>query len=390
MITGKDYFPSKLAKGDRFCNRLKEKEMLRRNIELARHTVLVAPRRYGKSSLVHQVLSQVELPYADIDLFLAHNDQAIVRRILDGLAGLFSQIMPLSQKAMVALQKYFSHIQVGLMASGFSLQAIHTSGGGLDVVEQIYEALKGLAELAKQENKKIVIFIDEFQDIENAESSRSIQGAIRNVAQNTDHLVFIFSGSARHLLLQLFDERSQPLYLLCDKMNLDRMTSQHYEPYVQEAVISKWGRKLEPEAFKKMMLLTELHPFYVNMLGNELLQSEIFPGDTEVLASWVRCVSNEKRRVVSQLDALTLNQLKVLKTLSFNPIMEPYAHDFLVSVGLSVSSVKASLKALLEKDLVFQVTFEDELVSSFKRHQYRVLDPLLSFSLRYWESGAVF
>src|ERR1700676_2122256 len=93
-----DYFPSKLAKAPRFCNRIKERGLLSNNIKLGRHTVLVSPRRYGKSSLVHQVVVDLQLPCAAIDLFLAHDGKAITKRILDGISSAISHIMPLSQK----------------------------------------------------------------------------------------------------------------------------------------------------------------------------------------------------------------------------------------------------------------------------------------------------
>src|SRR4051812_17429927 len=109
-----DYFPSKLAKAPRFCNRTQERDLLRSNINLGRHTVLVSPRRYGKSSLVHQVVLDMQIPCAAIDLFLAHDGKAITKRILDGISNVISQILPLSQKALITAQSFFSHFKVAM------------------------------------------------------------------------------------------------------------------------------------------------------------------------------------------------------------------------------------------------------------------------------------
>lgn len=95
-----DYFPTKLAHGEQFSSRVKEKEFIKNNIQRCRHTVIVAPRRYGKSSLVNQVVSEIEIAFASIDLFLAHDDAAITRRILSGISLVVSQILPLDQKIL--------------------------------------------------------------------------------------------------------------------------------------------------------------------------------------------------------------------------------------------------------------------------------------------------
>ncbi len=380
-MQAQDYFPLKLAKGNRFCNRIEERALLKHNIQLARPTVLVSPRRYGKSSLVHRVVEEMMLPCAYIDLFLAHNDKAITRRILDGIGKLLSHMMTPTQKTAALLQKLFTHIKIGLHVSGFELQVGHDSPS-VGAVEQIYDTLRALSYLAKTENKKAIIFIDEFQDIQNAESASSIQGAIRNIAQDTDALEFIFSGSNRGLLLQIFDDRAKPLYMLCDKINLERMSSDSYKPYIQEAAQEKWGIQLSDPVLRKIMVLTELHPFYVNMLSHEIFKAKTPPDENQVIQAWHTCYQAEHRRLISEIKPLAFNQQKLLKYLAANPTAEPYSIKVSTEVGLSSSSTKGSLEQLVKKDFIDQVTQEDPWVPSLRKGDYRVLDPLFAYSLR--------
>ena len=74
-----DIFPSKLATGAQFCNRTQEINSLTNSITLGRHTVLISPRRYGKTSLANKVVEEGHLAFASIDLFLAHTDQTKVK-----------------------------------------------------------------------------------------------------------------------------------------------------------------------------------------------------------------------------------------------------------------------------------------------------------------------
>ena len=376
-----DYFPSKLAKGEQFCNRVAERKSLKRNIELARHTVLVSPRRYGKSSLVHQVASEIEMPFESIDLFLAHDDKTVIKRVLAGISNIVSQMIPNTQKAAELVQKYFGNFKVTFNAIGFGLELSRTTSL-VDPVDQIFDALRSLALLAEEKKKKILLFIDEFQDISNAESSKSMQGAIRHVAQDTAWIVFFFSGSSRHLLLDLFDEKSNPLYMLCDKLLLDRMSSDDYHPHIQKAALDRWGVRIDEMVINRILTLAELHPFYVNFLCNELWKSNRTPSMDEVTAAWITCFETEERRLVVELERLTNNQQDILKAIALHPVSEPTSQAFLNGLNVPLSSVRLGIKSLVEKDILYVVKKEDSNLPGIKKGQYRVLDPLLAFTLR--------
>lgn len=377
----KDYFPSKLASGDRFCNRIEEKRLLKDNVKLGRPSVMVSPRRYGKSSLVHQVVAELKIPFAAIDFFLAHDDRAIVKRMLVGISQAISQIMPPSQKTLTAVQKFFANFKISLNAAGFGIQASFSSGD-IDAVDQVYDALKSLSKLANQQKRIVLIFIDEFQDITVAESSKSIQGAIRNIAQSSSDLVFVFSGSSQHLLLELFDNKSMPLYMLCDKIHLDRISSKDYIPYLQTAAQERWQKKLDEVSLKRILTLTELHPFYVNMLCNQLWRRDICPESEDIIVDWNLCYESEKRRLISDLEKLTHNQQDILKYLALHSIIEPTGKKFLNLTGISSSSMKSGITTLIDKDMIYIVKQTDEWLNTIKKGQYRVLDPLLAYALK--------
>ena len=63
------YFPQGIATGTAFCNRTEERKLLKNSVASNEHTVLVAPRRYGKTSLITQVLKDVDHPSVNMDFF---------------------------------------------------------------------------------------------------------------------------------------------------------------------------------------------------------------------------------------------------------------------------------------------------------------------------------
>lgn len=379
-----DYFPSKLALGEQFCNRTKEKEFLKVNISKHRHTVIIAPRRYGKSSLVFKVVTELSLPYASVDLFLAHDDAAVTKRILTGISQAVSQIMPREQKFLVKLQSIFSKFRVSLSAQGFNIDAAFDQHR-LDSVDQIFSGLEALAKFAKDCKKSIIFFIDEFQDIKEAANSKSIQGAIRHIAQETSNITFIFSGSNRRLLLELFDDKSKPLYMLCDMLTLERMNSQDYLPHLDKLAHDKWGKKLPSMIFNKIMALTELHPYYVNLLCNEIWKMQSIPSVTEIFDCWQVCYDDHEDRLIADLEKLTVKQQDILKALALNPAIEPTGQSFVSASKTPASSIAQTIKSLMNKDMVYKVKKIDEHIHQVELNQIRVLDPLLAYALRKYE-----
>lgn len=383
-----DYFPLKLALGEHFCNREDERNFLKNNIAKCRHTVLVSPRRYGKSSLVHQVVADLKMPMGAVDLFLAHDDKTVGRRILQGVAMAVAQVVPAKAKFLGLIQDFFQNFKITLGAENFNIEVSYNANtAAVDTVEHIFGALQGLTKLAKDKKQRILLFIDEFQDIASINNPKAIQGAIRNVAQATSDVVFMFSGSNRHLLLELFDDKSMPLYMLCDKLNLQRMSSQSYWPHIQKAAKSRWKREIAQPVFERIMNYTELHPFYVNMLCNELWLSNNPPKVEDVLQAWFKCFENEERRLVAELEKLTVNQQNLLKALALNPIMEPTGQQFLTTANMPYSTVRQTIRALREKDMVYKVApgQEDAIMYGLEQNQLRVLDPLLAFALRKYQ-----
>ena len=93
LVSPMDYFPITIASGDNFCNRKAEITLLKSYIERKWPTLLVSPRRYGKTSLALKTIQQMGLPYACIDLFSIVDEQDIEKAILKGVSKLIQQIL---------------------------------------------------------------------------------------------------------------------------------------------------------------------------------------------------------------------------------------------------------------------------------------------------------
>jgi AAA+ ATPase superfamily predicted ATPase len=367
-----DLFPLGLASGDRFCNREEDRAWVRNNICTNKHTVLISPRRYGKSSLAHKVIDDLSFPYVAIDLFVAYDDKLVCERLVKGISQLVAKITPFSKKALQLVEDCFKNARAIIKAGHIELE-ISFAKPRFDPVSEIFETLSGLDKLAKKQKKQVVVLLDEFQNIALVNNSNAIQGAIRSLAQATKHIAFIFSGSSRKMLSHMFDDRSQPLYMLCKKLYLERIRKEHYVAYIQSAAKVKWQSKLDEMVIDRILTLTECHPFYVNLLCSELWVKKDKPNLQVVDNTWFQCLQEDYRHIQALLEPLSVNQLNVLRIIACSDYLsEPTSFDFIQMVGLSVGSVQRALSYLFEHDYIYRS----------KEGIIEVVDPLIKMALR--------
>jgi AAA+ ATPase superfamily predicted ATPase len=93
------YFPQGVASDSTFCNRDKERFALKNSIEMHEHIVLVAPRRYGKTSLVTQVLKENSFPGRCLDFFFVLSHAEVIQIIMEGIARIINTLLPSTKSA---------------------------------------------------------------------------------------------------------------------------------------------------------------------------------------------------------------------------------------------------------------------------------------------------
>ena len=102
-----NYFPQGLAEGQAFCNRLSERKRLATNIRATQHTLLMAPRRYGKTSLVNYVANEIDLPFSEVDLFVAIDAERIEQQILKGVKDIITTISSIDPLFKYSLIRHY-------------------------------------------------------------------------------------------------------------------------------------------------------------------------------------------------------------------------------------------------------------------------------------------
>ncbi|EKD72941.1 MAG: hypothetical protein ACD_45C00507G0006 [uncultured bacterium] len=367
MDTDFDLFPLSVATGPAFCNRKTEIDRLKNCIENRRPILLASPRRYGKTSLALNTIQQTKIPYAQIDLFSAVDEQDIERCILKGIGKLISRMESVPKRALALASEIFdsSHIRAVLSKVGVSIEI---SKRKEKPAYHVLDMLERLERLAKKTDKKIILFFDEFQCIGEISPDHAMESVLRQVAQLTQSISFIFSGSNRHLLHELFDDRNRPFYKLCERITLERISQEAYAKHIQKVALKIWKTALSQTVLDTLFNYSECHPYYMNLLCSRLLLASRAPTSDLVEKNWFQYVTEERSSVASEIDLLSKNQRKLLTVLSrTNGTDAPLGQKFIQQANMSKATIDQSLTFLEKRDYLYK-----------NEHGYmKVLDPLI-------------
>ena len=355
-------FPSGIAFGDAFYDRIDERKELIAAINNGRHTVLVAPRRFGKTSLMKKVIEDEKYPYIWIDFMTFTSREEAETKFLSHIANLVTTIGGTEKKIRTIIKKYLSFLQPEISINAASVLSIQFQAKVH--AESLVQALSGLDLIAKDNKKRVVIICDEFQEIATIDNGSAFQASIRHAAERARNITYIFSGSKHQALRRLFNGKQNPLYELCDQMPLDLIAADYYHSYLAKESNKRWGKPLSASVIAEILKYTECYPKYVNALCAKLWRLKTLPSVAKVAKAWCNYMFTRKTGISEELGAMTINERKLFRVLCFMPTEKPFSKDFLVIADMSQSNIKRALTQLQEKDLVVHFS-----------NQYRIIDP---------------
>ncbi len=252
-----------------FTNRDVELARLKTNMVSGINTILISPRRWGKSSLVEQAAIQVQRQRKDVrvavmDLFTA----ASLEEFLEGYASAILAATSTKWEERVRDAKTFfkaivPKINVGTepmseVSIGFEWKEARKHAGDiLDLPERIAEAKK----------LKLVVCIDEFQNLADWGGRDNVEKLLRAHWQRHKHVSYCLYGSKRHMMRELFNTARQPFYRFGDIIWLERIAVEHWVPFIQERFKST-GRSITPELAASLARTMAGHPWYVQQLAH--------------------------------------------------------------------------------------------------------------------------
>lgn len=365
----REYFPLGIATGLAFCNRHSETDLLIENMQNGKHTLLIATRRYGKSSLALHALEKSKLPYIEMDFYMATNEKIIEQYLLNAIVDLMGVALGAVDKLIYSIKRYVKILKPKLNIEAAGLKLELKSDAESDPATNIKEALFMLEQLLAEKEQHAVLLLDEFQNVGVIAQGKGIEGAIRHVAQKTKYLTFLFSGSNRKLLKTMFEDETRPLYKLCWHLSLPRIQEEHYVTHLQKIAKLAWKKTFSQGQLNQIFLMTERHPYYLNKLCDRLFRESQLAASVEFInQTWEIILLEEKSDAVKDISMLSLGQKNVLYHIAKNPHLLLTSKESVLKLEMTSSSILAAAEALEEKDFLEK-----------ENGHYRLISPVIKF-----------
>lgn len=332
-----------------FCDREAETKNLLRLLQNGNDVVLAAPRRIGKSGLIQHCFAQEELN----GYYVFYVDVYNTRCFADFVALLGAEIAEkLNSKGKKALQRFWE--VVSSLRAGISFDPMGEASLNIQVgdINQSKVTLKEIFDYLNSADRPCIIAIDEFQQITEY-PEKNTEALLRTYIQKCNNAHFIFSGSHRHMMTQIFLNPSRPFYQSASHFSLDCIPLDVYTPFAQNLFV-RGGKKLESDVMKAIYEEAEGLTWYVQKLLNELYsltqKGEICTMDYIPIAMR-NILDSYDNNYADLLHLLSSRQMALLLAIAREgKATNVQSAAFIKRYKLtSASSVQSGIKTLLEK-----------------------------------------
>jgi AAA+ ATPase superfamily predicted ATPase len=335
-----------------FCNRTEETKRLLDAISSKRNLTLISLRRMGKTGLLKHVKYQLEhlkKPFAVvyIDLLPTMNGN----EMLNALSSALYRVRKSEKNFMERMLSIMASLRPRLTMDAFTGEPsielkIETASG----IQSGLETILGLISEIKQD---IVFMFDEFQQIAKY-PEKNIEQMLRTVIQTYPSVSFIFSGSSKHMLENMFMSPGRPFYQSSELMYLDRIKSDDYNIFIHEN-FHQARKTIDDGSIDRIFNWTRRHTFYVQYVLNLLFEKvEKTIGNEQVNEVLLKIITEFEPQYISYRNLLPPHQYRLLMAIAVEDgVIQPTSGEFIRKNDLtSPSSVSTSLKALAEKEMI--------------------------------------
>jgi len=221
------FYYGDLALDEAFTDRVEELTSLKRDMANGQNVALIAPRRYGKSSLVRragQELLAEDVLVAEVDLMKTPTKERLAshlaRAIHDDLASPMFKARELALKVFESLRLQPT-ITYSPTEGRYSFSFTAVARDEPDIDETLERLLELPAQLAAEQGKGVVLYFDEFQEI--TEIDKDLPRMMRAIFQEQPDVSHVYAGSKRNMMNRLFNDKNEPFYQSAKVMEIGRI-----------------------------------------------------------------------------------------------------------------------------------------------------------------------
>ena len=360
-----------VSKEVNFCNRSDETKRLVRYAQNDTNVVMYSPRRFGKTSLMHLVQSQLK-DKSFIPVFIDLFGLSSVENIADRLArGVYSGLQPHKPLFNKAIDMIRTHKPVlSFSESAFANLSVEKASQTLFGEELLDATLQGLGKFLKTTKKQVNIVLDEFQEIVELKN-KNIEGIMRSHIQ-VQPASYFFVGSRRRVLLEIFKSKRRPFFNSAFEFKLAALPHDELTRFICTRFAA--GKKSCPEALADQIAeMVSDHPYYTQKLCYMVFEEALKQVTQANVKNGFKVLLEDETSLFEQyLRPLAPQQIALLKAVAKEPTASLLSTGYIQRHNLkSVGGIQGAKRKLIDQDLI----------EKDARNVFSVVDPIFKIWL---------
>ena len=360
-----------------FCDRIEETETLLRNIRNGADTTLISPRKYGKTGLIYHLFETIQrnkLPIETlyVDIFATRSLSDFIKVLAEAVLKKFPEKSAIGSKFLTFIKGLRPVISYDTLTGIPQIQINY------QLTAEKEHTLGGVLEFIDSQGIEIVLAIDEFQQITEY-PEKNIEALLRTHIQQMHNTRFIFCGSKRTIMTEMFLSARRPFFSSSKVMSLGKIDRETYKQFIK-AHFEQGGMSIDADALEYIMDWTQGYTFYTQTLCNAIygMQPDTI-GMEEVKKACVDILEGLTDNYLQYRELVTPAQWNFLIAVAKEGIVEQLTStQFLSKYNIGgATSAKRMAKSLSEKELLLTIVGK-------KRTAYQIYD---IFFLRWIESN---
>jgi hypothetical protein len=337
---------SGIVTGEAFCNRKQELKDLIYHVNHSQNVLLYSHRRMGKTSLLHQIIQQLDdqrqkIKSIYIDLYGTIDEKDFIEAVFSGLLQI--------ETKLDKLLKLVSGLKLSGSVDPMTGQpSISVSVERLEQHNYLDKAMDTLS--AYSAKQKLLVVLDEFQEIAGY-AEQGFEKRLRSHVQRHTNIAYIFSGSQKHILSQMFNTTDRAFYQMATSYPLNRIELHHYATWAK-AIFAEKNATLDDSIINDIVGRCDYQPMYIQQFLFELWrQDDISPEVIDAIE--FKILARRENEFIILWDSLTSNQRKALRMIAVMGGQGIYSADALYRFGFkSGSLLKRALTSLSAREII--------------------------------------
>ena len=342
---------------DLFCDREKETETVLEYLLNGSNVTLISPRRYGKTGLIYRVFDEIKQRKLDVntcyvDIYATEKVEDFIKTLSEAVIATLDK-----KKGAKAFLRFLGGLRPMLSYNPLTGNPELTMTFLSDYEKR--HTLASIFEFVEKLDRKTIIAIDEFQQVR--AYGNNMEALLRSFIQPLKNVQFIFCGSKKHLMAEMFTDAKSPFYESTRCLYLEKIDRKTYADFIVR-MFAKGKKTISDEAVAFILDWTKTHTFYTQSLCNHVfLKSKKTVGLQDVMLSARQILVENEQTFLQWRDLLTPLQWNYLKAVAKEQTVEkPFATQFIqkYNIGTSANS-KRMLDALMDKELILSTSTEE-------------------------------